>query len=62
MEVANWITAISTLVMALATIAMAVFARNALNTWKMQQKREKLVTLLETLNAYIQDLQYYEVK
>ena len=41
MEVANWITAISTLVMALATIAMAVFARNALNTWKMQQKREE---------------------
>lgn len=62
MEVANWITAISTLVMALATIAMAVFARNALNTWKMQQKREKLVTLLETLNAYIQDLQYYELE
>ena len=61
MEVANWLTAISTLVMALATIAMAVFARNALNTWKMQQKREKLVTLLETLNAYIQDLQYYQL-
>lgn len=54
-ELANWITALS-------TFAMAIIAGLALNTWKKQQKREKLVTLLETLNAYIQDLQYYELE
>lgn len=52
-ELANWITALS-------TFAMAIIAGLALNTWKKQQKREKLVTLLEALNEYIYDLQYYE--
>ena len=54
------ITAISTFLMMVATGFMAVAAWKALNTWKNEQKRRKLVTLLETLNAYIQDLQYYE--
>ena len=54
------ITAISTFLMMVATGFMAVAAWKALNTWKKQQKREKLVTLLEALNEYIYDLQYYE--
>ena len=62
MEIANWVTAISTLVMALATIAMAVFAGSALNVWKKEQKRAKLVKLLEMFNSFIQDLQYYELE
>lgn len=56
------ITAISTFLMMVATGFMAVAAWKALNTWKNEQKRRKLVTLLETLNAYIQDLQYYELE
>ena len=59
---ATWITAISTLVMAIATILMALFAGIALNTWKKEQKRQKLINLLETLNKYFQDLQYYELE
>lgn len=53
--IAIWITAVSTL-------AMAIIAGIALNTWKNEQKRTKLVNLLETLNSYIQDLQYYELE
>lgn len=56
------ITSISTFLMMVATGFMAVAAWKALNTWKNEQKRRKLVTLLETLNAYIQDLQYYELE
>ena len=52
---ANWITAI-------ATCCMAYYARKALGDWKNQQKRQKLVSLLETINEYIQDLQYYEIE
>ena len=54
------VTAISTFLMMVATCFMAVAAWRALNTWKNEQKREKLVTLLESLNEYIYDLQYYE--
>ena len=43
---ANWITAI-------ATCCMAYYARKALDDWKNQQKRQKLVNLLETINEYI---------
>lgn len=56
------VTAISTLIMTLATIAMAIFASCALNVWKKEQKRAKLVKLLETFNSFIQDLQYYELE
>lgn len=56
------VTAISTFLMMVATGFMAVAAWRALNTWKNEQKRRKLVNLLETLNAYIQDLQYYELE
>lgn len=56
------VTAISTFLMMVATCFMAVAAWRALNTWKNEQKRRKLVNLLETLNAYIQDLQYYELE
>lgn len=62
MEIATWITAISTFLMMVATGFMAVAAWRALNTWKNEQKRRKLVNLLETLNAYVQDLQYYELE
>ncbi len=54
-DLASWITALSTL-------AMAIFAYMALNSWKNQQKREKLIVLLETLNEYMQELKYYELK
>ena len=56
------VTTISTFLMMVATGFMAVAAWRALNTWKNEQKRRKLVNLLETLNAYIQDLQYYELE
>lgn len=62
MEIATWITAISTFLMTVATGFMAVAAWRALNTWKNEQKRRKIVNLLETLNAYVQDLQYYELE
>lgn len=74
MEIANWITAISTLVMAIATIAMAVFARNALNTWKdgiiYQHKLNfisKLIAVVELLNTLmsskkITSMNYKETK
>lgn len=59
---AEWITAISTFLMMIATGFMAVFAGKALDSWKNQQKREKLVNLLEAINEYIQELQYYELE
>lgn len=52
---ASWLTAIS-------TFAMTIIACKALDSWKNQQKRAKLVSLLERLNAFIQDLQYYELE
>lgn len=55
MLVASWITAISTLIMAITGLI-------ALNKWKDEQKRNKLINLLETLNSYIQELLYYEVE
>ena len=62
MLVATWITAISTLLMMIATCCMAYFAWKALDSWKNQQKRQKLVNLLEGLNKYIQELQLYELE
>ena len=56
------VTAISTFLMMAATGFMAVAAWRALKKKKNEQKRRKLVNLLETLNAYIQDLQYYELE
>ena len=47
---------------ALSTLAMAIFAWKALNTWKCQQKREKLISLFEKLNQYLQELRYYELE
>ena len=46
----------------ISTLAMAVIAFKALNTWKDEQKRSKLFFLLESLNKYIQELQYYELE
>lgn len=46
MEIANWITATSTLVMALTTIAMAIFAGIALDSWKKELKIQKKVSVL----------------
>lgn len=47
---------------ACSTFAMAIFAFKALNSWKNQQKRNKLIDLLESLNKYIQELQLYELE
>ena len=58
----NGITAISTFIMMIATSFMAYFAWKALGTWKNQQKREKLISLFETLNKYLQELRYYELE
>lgn len=60
MEIANWITAISTLIMAIATGFMAYYAKQALNSWRYEQKRRKLIDFLEFINKYLYDLQYYE--
>ncbi len=49
MEIANWITAISTLVMAIATITMAIFAGIALNSWKEEIKSNKILELYNDL-------------
>ncbi len=68
MEIANWVTAISTLVMALATIAMAVFARTALNTWKdsiiYQHKLNfisKLIVIVELLNTLMSSKKFTSI-
>ena len=58
----NGLTALSTFVMMIATGFMAFFAAKALDSWKNQQKRQKLVNLLESLNKYIQELQLYELE
>ena len=47
---------------ACSTFAMAIFAFKALDSWKNQQKRNKLIGLLESLNKYIQELQLYELE
>lgn len=47
---------------ACSTFAMAVLAFKALDSWKNQQKRNKLIGLLESLNKYIQELQLYELE
>ena len=60
--IATWITAISTLLMMVATCFMAFFAWIAVDSWKNQQKRQKLINLLEGLNKYIQELQLYELE
>ena len=46
----------------ISTFAMAIIAWKALGTWKNQQKREKLISLFETLNKDLQELQYYELE
>ena len=46
----------------ISTFAMAIIAWKALDSWKNQQKREKLISLFETLNKYLQELQYYELE
>ena len=56
----EWISAISTFATALATIAMAIFAWKALDSWRYEQKRRKLIDFLEFINKYLYDLQYYE--
>ena len=58
----NGLTALSTFVMMIATGLMAFFAGKALDSWKNQQKRQKLINLLEGLNKYIQELQLYELE
>ena len=58
----NGLTALSTFVMMIATGFMAFFAGKALDSWKNQQKRQKLINLLEGLNKYIQELQLYELE
>lgn len=45
-----------------STFAMAVVASIALDKWKEQQKRDKLINVLESLNKYIQELQLYEIE
>ena len=60
--IATWITAISTLLMMVATCFMAFFAWIAVDSCKNQQKRQKLINLLEGLNKYIQELQLYELE
>ena len=62
MSIVSWITVISTVAASIATIFMAIFAGVALNVWKNEQKRLKLVNLLEGLNKYIQELQLYELE
>lgn len=47
---------------ACSTFAMAIFAFKALDSWKNQQKRNKLIGLLESLNKYIRELQLYELE
>ena len=65
MEIANWITAISTLVMALATIAMAVFAGSALNSWKKEIKLKKIYRInrnyIKTIDEFLKLLHNYEL-
>lgn len=58
----NGLTALSTFAMMIATGFMAFFAGKALDSWKNQQKRQKLINLLEGLNKYIQELQLYELE
>ena len=58
----NGLTALSTFVMMIATGFMAFFAGKALDSWKNQQKRQKLINLLEGLNKYVQELQLYELE
>lgn len=62
MSIVSWITVISTVAASIATIFMAIFAGVALNVWKNEQKRLKLINLLEGLNKYIQELQLYELE
>lgn len=62
MSIVSWITVISTVAVSIATIFMAIFAGVALNVWKNEQKRLKLINLLEGLNKYIQELQLYELE
>ena len=49
MEVATWITAISTLLMMLATSFMAFFAWKALNTWKEELRINKILEIYNDL-------------
>lgn len=65
MEIANWITAISTLVMALATIAMAIFAWEALNSWKKEIKLKNIYKInrnyIKTIDEFSKLLHNYEL-
>ena len=46
----------------ISTLAMSIVALIALDKWKEQQKRDKLINVLESLNKYIQELQLYEIE
>ena len=46
----------------ISTLAMSIVALIALDNWKEQQKRDKLINVLESLNKYIQELQLYEIE
>ena len=46
----------------ISTLAMSIVALIALDKWKEQQKRDKLINILEFLNKYIQELQLYEIE
>ncbi|MFI3300446.1 MAG: hypothetical protein R3Y28_03400 [Candidatus Gastranaerophilales bacterium] len=48
--------------MMIATVALALIAWRVKSSWKDEQKRKCLVLLFESLNKYMQDLQYYELE
>ena len=48
------------IISSISTLAMAIIAFYALYTWKDEQKRSKLIIALESLNKFIQEVQYYE--
>ncbi len=56
MIVASWITAISTLIMAVATIFMALFAGKAIFAWKKEVREKKIFEInkkyIETINKF----------
>lgn len=59
------VTAISTLIMAIATIAMAVFAGSALNSWKKEIKLKKIYRInrnyIKTIDEFLKLLHNYEL-
>ena len=59
------VTAISTLIMTLATITMAVFAGSALNSWKKEIKLKKIYRInknyIKTIDEFLKLLHNYEL-